>query len=212
MNPTRGIFLNTAVEHVNAVPVLNATVTSDFFRLTARFAGYLRLTQGGLTFAASLGAGYNVQVFSASETYPDRLFFLGGVDSLRAFLQDSVVPEDVAEHILKGDINPATHRVWSVNDVVLSGGDFVLNPRFELRVPLPDLFRTGLPLFTGIFLDTGNVWVNPSSVNPTILRYALGAGLRIGTPIGPLAFDYGFNLSRRPWEDVGAFHFSIGLF
>ena len=44
------------------------------------------------------------------------------------------------------------------------------------------------------------------------LRYALGAGLRIGTPIGPLAFDYGFNLIRRPWEDVGAFHFSIGLF
>ena len=30
--------------------------------------------------------------------------------------------------------------------------------------------------------------------------------------IRPLALDYGVNLIRRPWEDFGAFHFSIGLF
>ena len=59
---------------------------------------------------------------------------------------------------------------------------------------------------------------------PTVLRYAVGTGLRIGTPVGPLVFDYGFNVERvvdafepdsedeRTWEDIGAFHFSIGLF
>jgi outer membrane protein assembly factor BamA len=57
-----------------------------------------------------------------------------------------------------------------------------------------------------------------------LLRYAVGTGVRIGTPIGPLVFDYGFNVHRvldelyperanqRLWEDIGAFHFSIGLF
>ena len=40
----------------------------------------------------------------------------------------------------------------------------------------------------------------------------VGAGIRLVTAIGPLALDYGFNLTRRPWEDLGAFHFSIGLF
>jgi outer membrane protein assembly factor BamA len=56
------------------------------------------------------------------------------------------------------------------------------------------------------------------------MRYAVGSGLRVGTPIGPLAFDYGFNVDRvldawvpsrenqRFWEDIGAFHFSIGVF
>ena len=45
--------------------------------------------------------------------------------------------------------------------------------------------------------------------------------MRVETPIGPLAFDYGVNLSRlfsgaenprRTYEDFGAFHFAIGLF
>ena len=55
------------------------------------------------------------------------------------------------------------------------------------------------------------------------LRYATGTGLRIGTPIGPLVFDYGLNVDRvldklfpsrkdqRYWEALGAFHFSIGV-
>ena len=53
------------------------------------------------------------------------------------------------------------------------------------------------------------------------LRVAAGSGIRIETPIGPLAFDYGVNMSRlfsspsnprRTYEDPGAFHFAIGLF
>jgi outer membrane translocation and assembly module TamA len=44
------------------------------------------------------------------------------------------------------------------------------------------------------------------------LRYTAGAGVRVSTPVGPLALDYGINLDRRPNEDFGAVHFSIGLF
>ena len=65
---------------------------------------------------------------------------------------------------------------------------------------------------TTLFMDSGNVWVEPEAFEPWKLRYASGSGLRIATPIGPLAFDYGINLDRRSWEDFGAFHFSIGLF
>ncbi|MFO0570367.1 MAG: BamA/TamA family outer membrane protein, partial [Polyangiaceae bacterium] len=88
----------------------------------------------------------------------------------------------------------------------------------ELRIPLSGNVQTGL------FLDSGNLWRDPQKVNPLRLRYAVGSGLRIGTPIGPLVFDYGFNVERildqidpsrteqRFWESIGAFHFSIGLF
>jgi outer membrane protein assembly factor BamA len=138
-----------------------------------------------------------------SKTYPDRLFFLGGVDSMRGFLADSLVPEDIAQEI----INPtnAQNRL-TIDDVRIRGGDVFINPRFELRIPVSGIWECG------IFLDTGNVWVEPKNFNPFVLRYTAGAGLRAGTPIGPIAFDYGINLIRREWEDRGNFHFSIGLF
>lgn len=82
----------------------------------------------------------------------------------------------------------------------------MLNPRAELRVPYNDVLSLGL------FLDMGNLWVDPAEIEVFSSRYAVGAGLRFSTPIGPLALDYGINLDRRPWEDFGAFHFSIGLF
>lgn len=208
LNATRGVLFSTGLEHVNAFPVgaMEATgVTSHFLRFTGRIAGYIRLTQKGTTIAVSLSAGYNLQLFNGSKTYPDRLFFLGGVDSLRAFLVDSVVPEDIAELIQNRKQNARTGKPWTIDDVALRGGDAQINPRLELRVPITDIFHTG------IFFDSGNLWVDPSQINFT-LRYALGAGLRVVTPIGPLALDYGVNLLRRPWEDFGAFHFSIGLF
>jgi outer membrane protein insertion porin family len=70
-----------------------------------------------------------------------------------------------------------------------------------------------------VFVDAGNLWKDPATVDLFNFRFAAGAGLRIVTPIGPLALDYGINLGnvqsglrRYPWEGFGAFHFSIGLF
>jgi outer membrane translocation and assembly module TamA len=143
-------------------------------------------------------------MMSDSDTYPDRLFFLGGVDSLRGYLRDSVVPQDVAERLLEGSPNDPNRL--TVNQVAIRGGDVFLNPRLELRIPMTTTVHTTL------FVDSGNLWVEPEAFAPWKLRYASGSGLRVATPIGPLAFDYGINLDRRPWEDFGAFHFSIGLF
>ncbi len=202
---TSGTLLSASVEHVRAFALSDApeTIDSQFLRFQNRIAGYIPLDRKGLAIAASFRWGYNQQLFSGSQTYPDRLFFLGGVDSLRGFLQDSVVPEDVAEQVLA---QPAGEQDKLLSEVVIRGGNVVLNPRAELRVPLGGVVATAL------FVDTGNLWLKPESVEPYRLRYAAGSGLRAGTPIGPLAFDYGFNLDRRPWEDLGAFHFSVGLF
>jgi outer membrane protein assembly factor BamA len=84
----------------------------------------------------------------------------------------------------------------------------MINPRAELRFPLRS------PVDTVIFVDMGNLWLNPSNVfgAPFELRAAVGSGLRLQTPVGPLVFDYGINVTRKPWEDFGAFNFAIGLF
>jgi len=205
---TQGTLLTSSIEHVNAFPADAAeaadnAVESHFFQLTSRVAGYVRLTRKGMAVAVSVGGGYNLQLNDASRTYPDRLFYLGGVDSIRAFLTDSVVPEDLAQRIL----NPKPgEEALRVEDIGIRGGDIEINPRVELRVPLNATFQIGL------FMDAGNVWKDPAAIDIFAMRYGAGGGLRINTPIGPLAFDYGINLDRRPWEDFGAFHFSIGLF
>jgi outer membrane protein assembly factor BamA len=216
---TRGTLLVAGVEHVHAfragsVPsacsvepkpgeVVPEGCPSDFLRLTATAAGYVRLTESGVAVAVSVRGGRIQQLVMNSTTYPDRLFFLGGVDSMRGFLADSLVPEDIAQEI----INPSNPRNrLTIADVRIRGGDVFINPRFELRIPVSGIWEWG------IFLDTGNVWVEPQNFNPFALRYAAGAGLRVATPIGPIAFDYGVNLMRREWEQRGNFHFSIGLF
>lgn len=201
---TKGALVALGAEHVNAIPFGDekANINSHFLRLSGRTAGYFELTNRGPSIAMSLSAGYNWQLNDQSETYPDRLFFLGGVDTIRAFLADALVPEDVARGLVS---EGQTTRSAVLKSVPIRGGNFSINPRLELRVPLNDTFQTGF------FLDTGNLWKEPSAIDFT-LRYALGAGLRIITPVGPLALDYGINLNRRQWEDFGAFHFSIGLF
>jgi outer membrane protein assembly factor BamA len=208
---TKGLLITSGVEYVRNFSVEDAgevaPFPSNFLRITGRVAGYLRLSKSGAALAMSLSGGYNVQLDENSRTYPDRLFFLGGVDSLRAFLADSLVPEDFAQRIDYDEdhIMDPTKR-FTIDDVAIRGGDIFLNPRIELRIPINETFQTG------IFLDTGNLWRDPEEIDLFALRYAAGAGLRITTPIGPLALDYGINLIPRDWEDFGAFHFSIGLF
>jgi outer membrane protein insertion porin family len=255
LDATTGTLLSLGAEHVHAIPIDQAPVTSgigapsvftattsDFMRYDGRVAGYLRLSQRGMALALSFRGGVVQQLIAGSRTYPDRLFFLGGIDSLRGFAQDSLVPEDVAEQLLAprtltrvtGYVgggagvfdNPtdsgtvprsAIPQRLRIEDVVIRGGDLFVNPRAELRVPLTNSVQTAL------FLDTGNLWTSPNRVNFSKLRYATGTGVRVATPIGPLVFDYGFNVDRvldqifpkrknqRTWESLGAFHFTIGV-
>lgn len=213
LGATRGTFLQGSVEHVHAYPDPNNTskeckdasgqdvpCPSDFLRFSGTLAGYLRLTQGGMALAVSVRAGRNLQLVDHSTTYPDRLFFLGGVNSLRGFLQDTLIPQDLADSVQDGTVK--------LDLVALRGGNVFVNPRLELRVPV-----TGI-LELGFFMDSGNLWVKAKHFDPFNLRYAAGAGLRFATPIGPIAFDYGINLEKREvlQEDRGNFHFSIGLF
>lgn len=225
LDATRGTLVNGTVEHVTAIPVAQAggrcnpddpsvfaPTCSELLRFTNRLAAYLPLNEKGLSIAVSFQWGYILQLNEDSRTYPDRLFFMGGVDTIRGYLQDSLVPQDVADQLL--DPNSGL----DIEQVVLRGGDVFINPRLELRIPLSESVSTAL------FLDSGNLWSDVGNFDPTELRYAVGSGLRIGTPVGPLVFDYGFNVERildafssgsageRDWEDIGAFHFSIGLF
>lgn len=233
LDATRGFLISGTVEHVHAKPVGDnsasktgpfAAVVSDFMQYTSRVAGYVPLSKKGMALALSFRWGLNSQLIEGSHTYPDRLFFMGGVDTIRGFSQDSLIPEDIAQQLLDAHSlarsDPGDNELLTVDRILIRGGDIFINPRAELRIPLTGSVQTAL------FVDTGNLWSSLRAFEdlPFRLRYAAGTGIRISTPVGPLVFDYGFNIDRvmdqidpsrkrqRFWESLGAFHFSIGLF
>ena len=69
-----------------------------------------------------------------------------------------------------------------------------------------------------LFLDGGNVWEGDWEYHFNDLRYAIGPGLRYQTPVGPIRFDFGYQLNPIPGLLVNGepqvrqwrLHFSIG--
>jgi len=108
-------------------------------------------------------------------------------------------------------------------DSGLRGGEVLLQGSVEARFPL--IWVLG----GAVFMDAGNVWERPQDITVQRLftvtgpgagysdmRYSVGAGVRIGTPVGPIRFDYGWKLRRAKPEERdlsatrGTFHFSLG--
>jgi outer membrane protein assembly factor BamA len=239
-NAKRGTYVFLGAELVNSIPeeaaIAPSTPTkctnpsaaalapapqaySHFLRLTQTFAGYVPITKS-ISLALELRLGENVRTAACGYTspqpgdptyctYPDRLFFMGGFDSMRGWLQDTFMPQEYDDKI------QASKGVLCSNSsnnclIPLRGGNLMINPRAELRFPIR------APIDGAIFADFGNLWVDPNylinNLGSFSLRADVGPGVRIQTPVGPLVFDYGINVTRRPYEDFGAFHFAIGLF
>ncbi len=208
--PTRGFFASATAEWARTLRserIERAGELRRFFshhlRMTLTASGYLPLgSRDRFVFAAQLKLGRVVHLEDRSETYPNRSFFVGGVNTLRGYLQDALVPQDLADEIER---NPSLFG--NVNGLI-QGGDTFMVLRGELRFPIAGELRGGA------FVDLGNSWIEPGQLNPFELRPTAGLGIRIGTPVGPIALDYGIKLLRREFlgEGFGAFHFSIGLF
>ena len=59
------------------------------------------------------------------------------------------------------------------------------------------------------FVDFGQVFAASLEYHLEELRYAVGPGIRYNTPIGPVRFDVGFIVDRRPNEPFGRIELSI---
>jgi outer membrane protein insertion porin family len=139
-------------------------------------------------------------------------FRTGGASTVRGYYENELGTREVHVMTASGD------SVYSV----IHGGQIQLLVSAELRFPV-------LWIFSGAaFFEGGNVWERPEDIKPgnifsfgngagyNDMRYSVGLGLRVGTPIGPIRLDYGWKL-RTPRPDApdvnpdpGLLHFSLG--
>jgi outer membrane protein assembly factor BamA len=206
--PSDGLYASLALEWAHTILTARPDDFSHFLKATVTVNGYVPVAAGWVLALQARG-GRVLHLESASRTYPNRAYFLGGVDSLRGFLQDQVIPQDQVEAIDRDRAMMPTSPLTPAS--VVRTGDFFYVGRAELRFPIAG------DLQGGVFADFGNVWAFADAMELEDLvrvRVSAGLGLRISTPVGPIAADYGVNLTRREDldEPFGAFHFSIGLF
>jgi outer membrane protein insertion porin family len=179
-----------------------------YLKLDASATGYIPLARD-VTLALSLRTGFIFNLTDGSKTPSHKLFWKGGRNSIRGFTEEGLIPADQRD-----PDNPSSPCVPKASEsdelrCISLGGNAYVSLKGELRFPLIPGTLEG-----AVFADLGNLWVQPLAVNPLILRPTAGFGIRIVTPVGPMAFDFGFNLDpdESRGENIWNLHFNIGVF
>ncbi|HEX6790927.1 MAG TPA: outer membrane protein assembly factor BamA [Candidatus Krumholzibacteria bacterium] len=202
---TRDFILNPSM---GTYRVLSAQVAggilggaNDFYTTEAGFQHYVDVRKGKV-FAWRVRAGYANSYGRSAEVPVENRYFLGGANSVRGYADAGLGPLDE-----KG--NPL-------------GGTFMLLLNAEYRYPFPFLARWN---FSGsVFLDSGNVWADPSDVSSDDFeftsaidettvddyRYGAGVGIRYNTPVGPIRLDWGYPLKPDGENSGGRIYLSLG--
>ncbi|MDC0709766.1 POTRA domain-containing protein [Stigmatella sp. ncwal1] len=225
-NPRRGLLISASTEFTKDLSVAPTDARGDpapdfpidGMKLAANVTVYAPLGRRA-SVALSARAGTIVPLSEGAQSIGSKLFYLGGSSSLRGFREDGVLPQDQRTAIrpqlqsCRSLINPAAcppelRALIDGQAPISPGGELFTLGKAELRLPV---FSS---LDLGVFFEAGNLWGDRANFELGALRYTSGVGLRYVTPVGPLAFDVGYNLDRDEDfnEPTTQFHFSIGVF
>ncbi len=173
--------------------------SANFTKLFGQYAYYRPVHSMVLANSVRLGIA---APFAGSFVPTSQLFFSGGGTTLRSFPIDQAGPQRIVPfcNVLQGESG-------CVNVTVPVGGKqiFILNS--EVRFPT----HIAKPLGAVIFYDGGNVY-SAVNIHNFVGNYTntVGIGLRYSTPIGPVRFDIGRNLSPIPGINPTQYYITIG--
>ncbi len=199
---TAPFFLNTA----------KADQQYNFNRYTAYQRVYFPLPFGAV-FKMNLQFGYVQEHYpnDTSRQLPSsELYFLGGINTIRGYPLRQVAPSQL--------VGAATQPDAAITSLRVGGNKQVI---FNAELEIPILEKVGI---RGVlFYDAGNAFdrranffeVLPddplANLNlPLGLLHSVGFGVRWFSPIGPLRFEWGIPLTRRPGDQAIQFEFTIG--
>ena len=199
--PSRGFIHYGSVE--TAPGLLGGTFL--FNRYTAYSRLYFPMPLG-FVFKTNATIGYIQQLDQDRPLPISELYYVGGINSVRGYFLRSISPSVKVPRSSSPDA--------SVTDFLV-GGNKQLIFNFELEFPIFE--KAGL---RGVlFYDAGNAFATTERLFqdrqdklPLGLFHAAGFGFRWFSPIGPLRFEWGIPLTRRPEDDRILFEFTIGNF
>jgi outer membrane protein assembly complex protein YaeT len=141
--------------------------------------------QLGSSYQLALGGqlGMLVPTGDATDFPIDLRYFNGGANTVRSFPERELGP---------------------TSNGYATGGSAYWATNLEVIRPL-----AGPAKLVG-FLDAGALSLDYADIFSADLELAVGLGIRLDLPIGPVRFEYGYSLTRDPGEPTGAFHFAIG--
>jgi outer membrane protein insertion porin family len=133
-------------------------------------------------------------------------FFVGGPSTVRGFKYGFAGPtEPPPDPKIPGKYNFA-------GEYTAVGGNKELIFNAEYTFPIVSAARLKGVLFydAGRAFNEYNTFDEPTSIRLNLLRQSWGWGFRWLTPIGPLRFEWGYILDRKPTDQTSQFEFSIG--
>lgn len=157
---------------------------ADYYILGANYTKFIQLWKKHM-----LEGGFRVGLSDAlggsSEVPVFDRFYSGGLGSVRGFNYRRVSPIENGEAV---------------------GGQtmVLLNLDYTFPVPFLDIMR-GV-----VFIDAGNVNRDTFKINFSDFSTSVGPGVKIKTPLGPIALYYGYPIFNKDTEDEnGRFEFSL---
>ncbi len=160
---------------------INGDSDNEYLRLDLQSSYRVQLTQNDHFVARFSAAGINPQ---SPDLPVDVRLFSGGQNTQRAFDERELGPRSISNDPLGGEAfwTATAQYVRTISD----------------------------PIKLSVFYDVGQIYSEFDDFDFTDPSHAVGLGLRIDLPIGPVKLEYGYNLNRRRGEPRGALHFAIG--
>ncbi len=185
-DPTKGIYLGISLQEGGG-PLGGSF---NYLRVSPEARGYLTvLSSRKLTFAARARLGSLIPIGQEETDSPIVARFFSGGDGMRGFSTQRLSPMRLVEkQNPTGEFNAEPMPI---------GGNGLYEGSFEAR------YRLTKPITVAAFVDTGFVTTEqlslkaPGDLLDDVL-WAVGAGLRYRTPVGPVRLDLAYRLPFGP--------------
>lgn len=184
--PTKGINQEISLKYTIPISKLK------YYQFNYELNWFKPITKNGFIFNFVAEIGYGSPL--GKDPYPFfKNYFIGGADSVRGFEERSLGPKD-------SQYNPI-------------GGNFLINFRNSIILPIP--FKPDLEsiIRPSIFLDIGqvyNTFAKGSKYKHKNLRYSAGISCAINTPLGmPIILSLAKPLNLKPQDQKETFSFTF---